>query len=76
MIAYRPDLDCYVVARDGLRAWGWAIWYPLRRLVEGIYWRLILTADVWGLARCNPYTVPTWRDLRLPRWLTGRTKRL
>jgi len=62
----RPwDVDYYLRIDGFLRPWSWLVRfrYWIKRLLEPIYYRLILTAMVWGLAYTPPGTVPGWRDL-------------
>lgn len=66
IIENRPDLATFVCAREGPLAWLWAALYRATRWLDLAYRRLILTAACRGLAECPPYTVPTWRCLRLP----------
>lgn len=42
------------------------------RWVDQAYRRLILMACIWGLAKYNPYTVPTWRDVYFLNRIFGR----
>lgn len=44
--------------------------YKSTRLLDLIYRRLIITLAVWGLAEYHEMTVPTWRDIKLTKWLT------
>ena len=58
-------VDCYLRIDGFLRPWSWLVRfrYWIKRLLEPIYYRLILTAMVWGLAYTPPGTVPSWHDL-------------
>jgi hypothetical protein len=47
----------------GLYRWLVVFRYFLRRKVELIYYRLLLTAMVWGLAWIPQSEIPTWRHL-------------
>jgi len=61
------------VRRDGWLSWGLAKLYIVGRHLERVYRKLVITAAVWGLARYDGYTVPTWRDVylleRVAKWV-------
>ena len=44
----------------------------ITRLAELVYVRLILTAEVWGLATCDSGRIPSWRDLYVVKWLDAK----
>lgn len=55
----------------GQGEWLWLYWRMMRYL-EGIWWRLLMTLAVWGLAEWPEYgQVPRWADVvrRWKRWL-------
>jgi hypothetical protein len=61
-------LDAVTVVPEEPRAWGDLLTSLTAQLIERVYRRLILTAAIWGLANCDPSTLPTWRDLHVIAW--------
>ena len=43
------------------------LWFCLCRAVMHTWWRLLWTAEVWGLASIDRHKEPSWRDLRWPK---------
>ncbi len=61
-------LDDYAIymRKDGhwaIYAWFTKARYSIKRFLQPIYCRLIITAMVWGLAYVPEATVPSWRNL-------------
>ncbi len=49
--------------RWAIYAWFTKARYSIKKFLHPIYYRLIITAMVWGLAYVPEATVPSWRNL-------------
>lgn len=67
-------LGIYVM-QDGLRALIKSRFYPLVRIIDLIYRRLVITAAVWNLADFNAAVIPTWKDIYLLKKIANRIKK-
>lgn len=52
--------------------WYWGM-YRARNVLLPIYYRLIYTAMIWGLARVDG-RVPSWSDVYVLRWIAERMR--
>lgn len=62
----------YVVESDN---WRWPIWWVLLRPWRFLCWferNLRLTAEIWGLLKCELGVMPRWRDFVLLWWIRKR----
>lgn len=57
---------------DGPLWWLWVFWYLCTTLER----RITLTCTVWGLARHDLMTKPTWDDIHLVRWVKQRRAKI
>lgn len=53
------------VARDGWKARLYQAVWPVKRWWLWVWYRLILTLAVWGLATHEPGRIPSWRDIKV-----------
>lgn len=59
------DKDMRLVARDGWKARLYQAVWPTKRWWLWVWYRLILTLAVWGLATYEPGRIPSWRDIKV-----------
>lgn len=69
VLSYDTNTRSVEVVRDN---WLWIVLHSLHtssRLLDLIYRRFIITLVVWNLAYYSPYTLPTYKDIKLINWL-------
>jgi hypothetical protein len=66
-IGDRPEEGGALYARKDGWLWANSYWMRgrlwIRKRLELVYYRLIMTAMVWGLAYVDPGSIPSWRDI-------------
>jgi hypothetical protein len=60
------------VMRDGWRAWVHVVVYWITFHLEMLYYRLMLTAGIWGLADNPRGERVSWRNLKPVKWWLSR----
>lgn len=69
VLEFDPSTMSYLCVRDSLPGRFAEVKYHARYLSQNIYYRLILTAYVWGLAQRSEGTLPSWKDIYILRKL-------
>ena len=55
--------------------WLLVFWHRINSAFDLVYRRMIFTMVVWGLADHDPAAIPTWRDIKVVKWLTKRYRK-
>lgn len=74
LIEPRYEYRGWLVIRETPFAWLYAWLYRMQRPVSLAYYRLIITASVWGLAKCQQGAIPHWTDIHVLRRLFKRNR--
>lgn len=74
VLDYDQPRRAYTFCRTGFKGTVKYSVYRLTKHFDFIYRRLVITAAVWGLAKYEDYSVPTWRDVYFLAWLAKRIK--
>jgi hypothetical protein len=53
----------FVVVRCDTLGDVWAALYPVKAFLQIIYWRLLWTLNIWGLADTPEGSIMSWRDV-------------
>lgn len=69
---YPERMQNHYIRKDYPFWWMHVLSAKLARPLSLAFHRLILTLVVWNLADHNPYTVPSWKDIKIVKRLSKR----
>ena len=75
IVDFNTDALCIRVSQVSRFAWVTIVKTWIHRQSRTLYYRLIRTAEIWGLATIDPACYPSWNDLHIVRWFHKLTKK-